>query len=137
MINKDKQMVIKIKDIMIFLIVPMITFYLLEGCMYIPLFYMAKKIQLCNILFYEIITIILLFILGKAKYALRVLLVFFGEHQPDTEMFEDIMKLKNLDLESMSKEQHENQYKVPYFIWSNRKIEKKTDNELSLNYLND
>lgn len=56
------------------------------------------------------------------KYDEKVILLFFGDHQPNV----DIDDLKN---------DEENKYKVPYLIWANYEIESKDYGEISTNYL--
>lgn len=56
------------------------------------------------------------------EYDEKIVLLFFGDHQPNTEMDEII-------------EDEENKYKVPYLIWANYDIEEINYGDTSANYL--
>lgn len=56
------------------------------------------------------------------EYDEKVILLFFGDHQP------------NVHIDEL-KDDQENKYKVPYLIWANYEIEKKEYGEISTNYL--
>lgn len=63
-----------------------------------------------------------------------VAIVFFGDHQPrlNDEFYTD-MKGKSRD--SWSNEEIQQQYVTPYIIWTNYDIQEKSNNDLSVNYL--
>lgn len=62
-------------------------------------------------------------------------IVFFGDHQPNTTIGNPILRMHGMDPENLSKEENTLRYKVPYFIWANYDIEEETDKEISANYL--
>ncbi len=61
-------------------------------------------------------------------------IIFFGDHQPnlDSGFFNHLLgdSIENLDIEDLQK-----RYTVPFFIWSNKEMESKTVDRISLNYL--
>lgn len=61
-------------------------------------------------------------------------IIFFGDHQPnlDSGFFTHLLgdDMENLDIKDLQK-----RYVVPFFIWSNQKLESKTVDKISLNYL--
>ena len=61
-------------------------------------------------------------------------IVFFGDHQPNlySGFFEEIL---GGEMESLSVEDLQKRYVVPFFIWSNKYLESKTVDAMSLNYL--
>ena len=65
----------------------------------------------------------------------KTIIVFFGDHQPNTTVANPVFRYNGIDVNNLSKEQVLNRYKVPFFIWANYSIEEKHDMELSLNYL--
>ena len=65
----------------------------------------------------------------------KTIIVFFGDHQPNTTVANPVFRYNGIDVNNLSKEQILNRYKVPFFIWANYSIDEKHDMELSLNYL--
>ncbi len=65
----------------------------------------------------------------------KTMIVFFGDHQTDDEIMQDIYELNGMDYNSLTEEQLWNTYIVPFAIWANFDIEEKTGVETSLNYL--
>lgn len=65
----------------------------------------------------------------------KTIIVFFGDHQPNTTVANPVFRYNGIDVNNLSKEQVLNRHKVPFFIWANYSIEEKHDMELSLNYL--
>jgi len=63
------------------------------------------------------------------------IIVFFGDHQPNTTVGNPILRMHGMDPENLNTEQNALRYKVPYFIWANYDIEEETDKEISANYL--
>ena len=61
-------------------------------------------------------------------------IIFFGDHQPnlDSGFFTHLLgdDMENLEIEDLQK-----RYIVPFFIWSNKEMESKTVDMISLNYL--
>lgn len=62
-------------------------------------------------------------------------IVFFGDHQPSDSVVAPIWKLNGKDSDSLSKEDSELRYMVPYFIWANYDIEEAQNEDTSVNYL--
>ena len=62
-------------------------------------------------------------------------IVFFGDHQPNTTIGNPILRMHGMDPENLSKEENTLRYKVPYFIWANYDIEEESGKEISANYL--
>ena len=62
-------------------------------------------------------------------------IVFFGDHQPNTTVGNPILRMHGMDPENLNTEQNALRYKVPYFIWANYDIEEETNKEISANYL--
>ena len=62
-------------------------------------------------------------------------IVFFGDHQPNTTVGNPILRMHGMDPENLSTEENTLRYKVPYFIWANYDIEEETGKEISANYL--
>lgn len=65
----------------------------------------------------------------------KVLLVFFGDHQPNDTVALPIWKQQGLTLEELTKEQEALRYQVPFLIWANYDIEEKQDVDTSANFL--
>jgi phosphoglycerol transferase MdoB-like AlkP superfamily enzyme len=63
------------------------------------------------------------------------IIVMFGDHQPTNSVISNIWKLNGKNSNSLSEEDEDNRYKVPYIIWCNYDIETKTNNDTSANYL--
>jgi phosphoglycerol transferase MdoB-like AlkP superfamily enzyme len=63
------------------------------------------------------------------------IIVMFGDHQPTNSVISDVWKLNSKSSSSLSTEDENNRYKVPYFIWCNFDIETQTNQETSANYL--
>lgn len=65
-----------------------------------------------------------------------VIVVFFGDHQPNDYVVRPIYKEHGLSFDDQTYEQQQLRQKTPFFIWANFDIEEQTDVEISLNYLN-
>ena len=63
------------------------------------------------------------------------IIVFFGDHQPSDSVVAPIWKLNGKDSGSLSKEDSELRYMVPYFIWANYDIDEAQNEDTSENYL--
>lgn len=63
------------------------------------------------------------------------IIVFFGDHQPSDSVVAPIWKLNGKDSDSLSKEDSELRYMVPYFIWANYDIDEAQNEDTSVNYL--
>ena len=63
------------------------------------------------------------------------IIVFFGDHQPSDSVVAPIWKLNGKDSGSLSKEDSELRYMVPYFIWANYDIDEAQNVDTSVNYL--
>ena len=66
-------------------------------------------------------------------YDEQVIIVMFGDHYPHIPDFAEERYGKSLA--SLGVEDYSLIHQTPYFIWSNREIESKEDNNISLNYL--
>ena len=64
-------------------------------------------------------------------------IVFFGDHQPNTTVSYPILRMNGIDPDNLTAEENALRYKVPYFIWANFDIEEETDKEISANYLSE
>ena len=64
-----------------------------------------------------------------------VVVVFFGDHQPNDTVAEPILRLNGKSCRTLSEEDTYLRYQVPYFIWANYEIEEKTNADTSANYL--
>lgn len=62
-------------------------------------------------------------------------IVFFGDHQPTDSVVSAIWKQNGKSGSALSREDADNRYKVPFFIWCNFDIEGAHDIETSANYL--
>lgn len=62
------------------------------------------------------------------------MIVFFGDHQPSVEG-EFVEELLGKPLSSLSMEEVQRRYKVPFFIWTNYDIEEAYYDNISANYL--
>ncbi len=62
-------------------------------------------------------------------------IVFFGDHQPSDSVVAPIWKLNGKDSDSLSKDDSELRYMVPYFIWANYDIDEAQNEDTSVNYL--
>lgn len=62
-------------------------------------------------------------------------IVFFGDHQPSDSVVAPIWKLNGKDSDSLSKDDSEFRYMVPYFIWANYDIDEAQNEDTSVNYL--
>ncbi len=65
----------------------------------------------------------------------EVLLVFFGDHQPNDTVAAPIWKANGVDYKNLTEEQENLRYEVPFVIWANYDIEEKSDVETSANFL--
>lgn len=65
----------------------------------------------------------------------RVLLLFFGDHQPTDSVVRDIWLQNKKDPASLSLEDQMLRYQVPFFLWANYPISESHGLESSLNYL--
>jgi len=75
---KNKQIILKTIDIICCLLIPILLFYLMEMTIRFPLTKLSGKVQFLNILFFELFFLLFFFIFGKAKIALRILVLLFG-----------------------------------------------------------
>lgn len=64
-----------------------------------------------------------------------VLVVFFGDHQPNDFLVRPIWKKNGVDDKNLTGEQKALRYQVPYFIWANYDIKEETGKNLKLNEL--
>lgn len=66
----------------------------------------------------------------------KTIVVFWGDHQPNDYVVRPIYKEYGLDFDNQTYEQQQQRQKTPFFIWANYDIQKQTNVEISLNYLN-
>lgn len=64
-----------------------------------------------------------------------VIVLFFGDHQPNDYVVKPIYKEHGMDIENQSIEQQQKRQITPFFIWANYDIEEQTDVQISANYL--
>ncbi len=65
-----------------------------------------------------------------------VMVVFFGDHQPNDTVAEPILRLNGMSYRTLSEEQMRLRYQVPYLIWANFPLKGNTQNvDTSANYL--
>lgn len=64
-----------------------------------------------------------------------VIIVLYGDHQPDPTTFDVMWDQNHKDRDHLSDEDLVNTYRVPFVIWTNFDIEEKTGIETSINYL--
>ncbi|MBR0085595.1 MAG: LTA synthase family protein [Lachnospiraceae bacterium] len=65
-----------------------------------------------------------------------VVVMMFGDHQPNNDIVEPVQTLNGLDASDLSLEDAQNRYKVPFVIWANYDIEEADySSGISLNYL--
>lgn len=65
----------------------------------------------------------------------EVLLVFFGDHQPNDTVAAPVWEQQGLSAKTLTPEQEALRYEVPFLIWANYDIEEKQDVETSANFL--
>ncbi|MCR4746397.1 MAG: LTA synthase family protein [Lachnospiraceae bacterium] len=63
------------------------------------------------------------------------LIVFFGDHQPQSKILSILWERNGIDRKNMTEEETFNNYLVPFVVWANYDIEEKTGLEMSANYL--
>lgn len=64
-----------------------------------------------------------------------VMIVFFGDHQPDPATFDAMWDREQKNREALEEEDYYNTYRVPFVIWANFDIDEMSGVETSLNYL--
>ncbi len=64
-----------------------------------------------------------------------VLLVFFGDHQPNDTVARPIRTFNGVRQQNITWEQEMDRYQVPFFIWANYEIEEKQQVDISANFL--
>lgn len=65
-----------------------------------------------------------------------VMVVFFGDHQPNDTVAEPILRQNGMSYRTLTEEQTRLRYQVPYLIWANFPLEGNTHNfDTSANYL--
>ena len=76
---------------------------------------------------------------GLVEYFAQVpedtMIVFFGDHQPNTYVTDPVLQNNGRDPGALSEEEMLSRYQVPYVIWANFDLEEKTGQETSANYL--
>ena len=65
----------------------------------------------------------------------EVIIVFFGDHQPNDVVVEPVWKLQGKKGSALTDEENDLRYQVPYVIWSNRGLKGSGGSETSVNYL--
>lgn len=65
----------------------------------------------------------------------HTIVVFFGDHQPTDSVVESIWKLNGKSGTSLSSEDNEKRYEVPFVIWANYDIDEASGIQTSANYL--
>lgn len=62
-------------------------------------------------------------------------ILFFGDHQPTDAVAEPILNLNGQSSETLSEEEADRRYEVPYVIWANYDIKEAREADTSVNYL--
>ena len=70
-----------------------------------------------------------------AKEEEKTIVIFFGDHQPNDAVAAPVLSLNGKNTKSLSQEEQELRYQVPYVVWANFDIEEKRNYDVSLNYL--
>lgn len=65
----------------------------------------------------------------------KTIVVFFGDHQPSDNVAAPVLSELGKDYTSLTEEESESRYMVPYFIWANYDIEEAQNVDTSVNYL--
>jgi len=65
----------------------------------------------------------------------KTILVFFGDHQPNDAVANQIMRLNGIYTSNMSVEEAKLRYIVPYVIWANYDIEEATEADTDISFL--
>ncbi len=65
----------------------------------------------------------------------KTIVVFFGDHQPNNSVAKSILQLNGMDPSSLTEEEQELRYIVPYVIWANYDIDEEKDADTSVNFL--
>lgn len=63
-----------------------------------------------------------------------VMVVFFGDHQPNDVVAEPVFELNGTTYKTLSEEMTDRRYQVPYLIWTNYEMERE-EKDISVNYL--
>jgi phosphoglycerol transferase MdoB-like AlkP superfamily enzyme len=63
------------------------------------------------------------------------MIVFFGDHQPSASVINPILRANGINPASLTEEENQLRYQVPYVIWANFDIKEKSEADTSLNYL--
>ncbi|SKB87174.1 Phosphoglycerol transferase MdoB [Lachnospiraceae bacterium] len=64
-----------------------------------------------------------------------VIVVFFGDHQPESQVLDEIWQQNGIYWENISGQDRYNSYKVPFVIWANFDISEDSGIDTSANYL--
>ena len=70
-----------------------------------------------------------------AKEEEKTVVIFFGDHQPNDAVAAPVLSLNGKNTKSLSQEEQELRYQVPYVVWANFDIDEKRNYDVSLNYL--
>ena len=65
----------------------------------------------------------------------EVIVVFFGDHQPNDSVVEPILEHNGKATAALTEQERKDRYVVPFVIWANFDIEEEHDIEISANYL--
>ena len=68
---------------------------------------------------------------GKEK----TVIVMFGDHQPTDSVVNPLYKLSGKSCQSLTPEEEDSRYEVPFVIWANYDIDEQKDLNISANYL--
>lgn len=63
------------------------------------------------------------------------IIVFFGDHQPNDYVANQIFRLNGINTSNLTEEQAQLRYQVPYVIWANYDIEEATDADRDISFL--
>lgn len=65
----------------------------------------------------------------------RTVIVFFGDHQPNDTVADPVLSLNGMDYRTLTKEETDLRYQVPYLIWANYEMKEETGADTSVNFL--
>ncbi len=65
----------------------------------------------------------------------KVLVVFFGDHQPSDYIANQIFRLNGISPSKLTEEQALLRYQVPYVVWANYDIEEGTNEDMDISFL--
>ena len=65
----------------------------------------------------------------------KTVIVYFGDHQPNDTVAAPILNKNGMTTKTLTEEQLQRRYEVPYVIWANYEIDGESGKDTSVNYL--